>query len=77
MGRPSFVNTHAEPFTKDNGDEGVYTSTTVCPYCKLIIRISYDVITFLTTAESKCPHLQHFETVTGHNCIFEFFKGGA
>jgi hypothetical protein len=76
MGRPSFAATYAEPFTKDNGDEGVYASTTVCPYCKQLIRISYNIKTDEITAESKCPHLKHFETVTGHNCIFEFLKGG-
>ncbi len=74
MGKPTYAATHAEPFVQDNGDQTALSSTTVCPYCKHMIRISYNLDTDEILAESKCPHLQHFETITGHNCIFEFLK---
>ena len=74
MGRPTFAATHAEPFTQDNGDTAQVSSTTVCPYCKHLNRVSYNLETNEIVSESKCPHLQHFETVTGHNCIYEFYK---
>ena len=77
MGRPTFAATHAEPFNQDNGDTAQLSSTTVCPYCKHLNRVSYNLKTNEIVSESKCPHLQHFETVTGDNCIFEFLKGGA
>jgi hypothetical protein len=74
MSKPSFAQTAHAPFAQDNGDPKSVVATIVCPYCKHINTIHYQLDTDEIIASAKCSHLNHFETVTGHNCIYEFFK---
>lgn len=72
MGKSSFLQTGVAQFEKDNGEPDIYSATYVCPFCKHVINVVQNISSGEIEVKSKCPHLNHFESVTGHTAIFEF-----